>query len=272
VALVDLRDRQDEPEVRALIELGTGSHASAERARKRYADRSWVLVGWSDAGQLVGCVGVDREADEITLRTVAVAAPFQRSGHGRAMVEAVASVTNARHVMAETNDDAVGFYRSLGFTATPTAESGEHRRYTCGREVKVAVVPEDAVRAATLHDIEAAVRGAWGPDTSEGPDEWEPENPALGQCTVTALLLRELLGGEILIAGVVRDGRRVERHAWNRLPSGIAVDLTREQFRGGELFEEPRVEEPIITQRNSERYLLLEARVRKALGLPAVDA
>jgi len=84
--------------------------------------------------------------------------------------------------------------------------------------------------------------------------------------------LRELLGGEILIAGVVRDGRRVERHAWNRLPSGIAVDLTREQFRGGELFEEPRVEEPIITQRNSERYLLLEARVRKALGLPAVDA
>ena len=52
---------------------------------------------------------------------------------------------------------------------------------------------------------------------------------------MTALVVRELLGGEILIATVIPpEGESSERHAWNRLPSGEEVDLTREQFRAGE--------------------------------------
>jgi hypothetical protein len=39
------------------------------------------------------------------------------------------------------------------------------------------------------------------------------------------------LGGEILIADVLRDGVPVERQAWNRLESGVEIDLTREQFQ-----------------------------------------
>jgi hypothetical protein len=63
------------------------------------------------------------------------------------------------------------------------------------------------------------------------------------------------------------DGARPpRRHAWNRLPSGITLDLTREQFRAGETFTEPAVEEPLITRRNPERYERLQARVRAALG------
>jgi hypothetical protein len=65
----------------------------------------------------------------------------------------------------------------------------------------------------------------------------------------------------------MRDGKRVDRHAWNRLPSGLTVDLTREQFRGGELFGEPHVEEPVLTHRNPERFATLRARVHARLGL-----
>ena len=83
---------------------------------------------------------------------------------------------------------------------------------------------------------------------------------------MTALLVRDLLGGDILIANVVRGGKRVERHAWNRLASGLTVDLTREQFRAGESFTEPSVEEPLITRRNPERYETLAERARAALG------
>ncbi|MDX6410755.1 MAG: hypothetical protein QOE91_271, partial [Gaiellaceae bacterium] len=78
--------------------------------------------------------------------------------------------------------------------------------------------------------------------------------------------VRELLGGDILIANVVRGGKRVERHAWNRLASGVTLDLTREQFRSGESFTEPAVEEPLITFRTPERYETLAARVRLALS------
>jgi hypothetical protein len=81
------------------------------------------------------------------------------------------------------------------------------------------------------------------------------------------LLVRELFGGDILIANVLREGRRVERHAWNRLPSGLTLALTREQFVNGESFGEPDVEEPVLTHRKPERYATLRARVRAALGL-----
>jgi hypothetical protein len=84
---------------------------------------------------------------------------------------------------------------------------------------------------------------------------------------VTALLVRELFGGDILVANVLRQGRRVERHAWNRLPSGVTIDLTREQFVNGESFGEPAVEEPVLLDRNPERYATPRGRVRTALGL-----
>jgi hypothetical protein len=64
-----------------------------------------------------------------------------------------------------------------------------------------------------LSELESAIRKSWGRDTSDDPDEWSESNPARGQCAVTAMLVRELLGGEILIANVLRHGRRVERHA-----------------------------------------------------------
>jgi hypothetical protein len=41
------------------------------------------------------------------------------------------------------------------------------------------------------------------------------------------------------LVGVVRDGVRVDRHVWNRLPFGLAVDLSRDQFRNGERCEAP---------------------------------
>jgi hypothetical protein len=81
------------------------------------------------------------------------------------------------------------------------------------------------------------------------------------------LLVRELLGGEILVANVLRDGRRVERHAWNRLPSGLTFDLTREQFVNGERFGKPSPEVPLLTHRNPERLATMRARVRARLEL-----
>ncbi len=45
----------------------------------------------------------------------------------------------------------------------------------------------------------------WSADTSADPDGWSPENPAWGQCAVTALVVQDRFGG-------------------------IEIDLTRQQF------------------------------------------
>jgi hypothetical protein len=119
----------------------------------------------------------------------------------------------------------------------------------------------------TLIELETAIRGAWCRETSDDPDEWTSANPARGQCAVTALVVRDYLGGEILIAVVIpADGSRPsERHAWNRLPSGVEVDLTVEQFRAGARLGQATTQEPLVMTRAPHRYERLAARVKYLL-------
>jgi hypothetical protein len=127
----------------------------------------------------------------------------------------------------------------------------------------------------TLEAIERAIREAWSLDTAEEDDGWTSDNPSRGQCDITALVVQDLLGGDVLGADVFLDGARIEGHMWNRLPSGIEVDLTREQFRRGEIIGEPRVgrrTSAIADPRHRryhryEAYLVLSERVRRRLGL-----
>jgi hypothetical protein len=66
------------------------------------------------------------------------------------------------------------------------------------------------VASITRKDIEAAVRAAWARDTCDPVDavDWSAANPARGQCGTTALTINDLLGGELLVAVVLRAGRR----------------------------------------------------------------
>lgn len=124
----------------------------------------------------------------------------------------------------------------------------------------------------TLLDLENALRGGWGLDTCDPDDlaDWRPDNPARGQCGVTALVLQELIGGQLILGDVHIDGVRSGRHWWNLLPGGLEVDLTREQFRteeivsGGQAVERP----PGPPRRCRQQYDLLRSRVFAKIGIP----
>jgi hypothetical protein len=130
----------------------------------------------------------------------------------------------------------------------------------------------------TPAQLEEAIRAGWSEDTADPDDDWTADNPSRGQCDITALVVQDLFGGELLAAHVFRDGERIEAHMWNRLPSGIEVDLTRDQFRNGEVIGEPRVVGPRPDtlgdpshprHHRYEQYLVLSARVRASLGSAA---
>jgi hypothetical protein len=121
----------------------------------------------------------------------------------------------------------------------------------------------------TLTDIERAVRSAWGADTCAPEDlpDWHAGNPARGQCGVTALVLHDLLGGELVRGEVRVGGRRTDLHWWNRFPGGLEIDLTREQFAPHETVTGgTAVERPGRIVRLAAQYETLRGRVLATLA------
>jgi hypothetical protein len=122
----------------------------------------------------------------------------------------------------------------------------------------------------TLTEVERAVRASWGADTCDPADRADRcrENPARGQCGVTALVLNDLFGGDLVLGEVRVAGERVGVHYWNRFGAGVEVDLTREQSRpdeevvGGEVVRRPAGP----PRRAREEYELLRDRVAARLS------
>jgi hypothetical protein len=205
-------------------------------------------LGWQRNDGVSASLKLERAGDDVAIASI----EYDDPASARELVNAVADVMTAPRIVG--GDDVLehcGFERDGG-------------RWV--RELTVEAAPDELTRAVTLTQLEAAIRAAWSAETSDRPDSWTPANPAYQQCDVTARVVRDYLGGEILVAGVVLDGLRVDRHAWNRLASGLVLDLTREQFRDGERLEEPAINDVVRIDRNPERYELLASRVRAKLG------
>lgn len=124
----------------------------------------------------------------------------------------------------------------------------------------------------SLAAIDRAVRQSWAADTCSPDDAarvpWTPANPAWGHCDVTALVVNDLLGGDLVLGEVHVGQEQQGYHWWNRLPTGVEIDLTREQFRDGEVVVGRRVIErpPGPLRRRNEEYELFRRRVRERLG------
>ncbi|MDK1476630.1 hypothetical protein QNO07_25040 [Streptomyces sp. 549] len=130
-----------------------------------------------------------------------------------------------------------------------------------------------------LRSLDAALRAAWAVDTCS-PDDleragWQPDNPARGHCDLTALVVHDVFGGDLKVGEVRLDGEQHGFHWWNRLPGGVELDLTREQFRLGESVVAARVvtRPPGPLAHRWQDYLRFRGRVAARLeNLPEPDA
>lgn len=122
----------------------------------------------------------------------------------------------------------------------------------------------------SIDEIASALAASWGADTAWEAEMWDPERPSTAQCGASALVVHDLLGGDVLQAEVHRNGERTEFHYWNRLPSGQELDLTRDQFDG----QDVDIKEPVAKVRpdrlpdpvRQAQYERLRDRVVAALG------
>jgi hypothetical protein len=77
----------------------------------------------------------------------------------------------------------------------------------------------------SAEQIRRALRSAWAAETSYDPQGWSTQNPAWGQCAVSALIVQDFFGGALRRARV--NGHE---HYWNYIDGHGDVDVTREQF------------------------------------------
>lgn len=131
-------------------------------------------------------------------------------------------------------------------------------------------------RPLTLTGLESAIRASWSLETCDPIDQpsWTPDEPSLGHCAVTALVVHDLLGGELLEAEVDHaDGSHQGFHYWNRFV-GVDVDLTRRQFARGEVVLAPHLIErlPSVPWLAQEQYVIFRDRVHAALQAQAGGA
>ncbi len=135
------------------------------------------------------------------------------------------------------------------------------------RMIEINVENRDEIYNRILKEIQLteAIKKFWSAKSSFLTEEWSTKNPARGQCAVTALVVQDHLGGEIIKCDVVGDS---SSHFFNRLPSGEVIDLTKSQFKGDVMFESEKVadrEKMLSYPGTQERYETLKAAVESNL-------
>ena len=88
---------------------------------------------------------------------------------------------------------------------------------------------EKEIKEITLENLKKALENSWRRETSADPNEWTPENPAWGQCAVTAKIVQDYFGGSLVRYDLLSMGS----HYSNQLPDGSEIDLTESQFSEG---------------------------------------
>ncbi len=111
------------------------SDQQAETAYEQYiASESEHLLGFAADGVVIGCIGVKEiNSGEWEIRHIAVAPYARRQGYGKAMIQKVQDKWGPDVLCAETDQEAVGFYQSLGFNVKSSGEKypGIERFWCC---------------------------------------------------------------------------------------------------------------------------------------------
>ncbi|WP_425147083.1 GNAT family N-acetyltransferase [Deinococcus sp.] len=127
------RDRHLTPEIRALLTLAMSPHRERVRAAlDAYASDAGLQVwSWEVAGQRMCAAGMRVQGAQAELLHLGTRLDARHSGYGRALLLALMTDLHLERLEAETDDEAIGFYRRAGFEVEETATRFGTPRYRC---------------------------------------------------------------------------------------------------------------------------------------------
>ena len=129
----DIKQRITEQEVGMIISYAAldGSPEGVAKEAELYLSSDMLnFYGWVEDGKVIGICGFEIHSDKVEIHLISVAEDRQKQGIGGAMVAALQKLYGLP-LRAETVEEAVGFYRKLGFITTAFQHPEWGEKYTC---------------------------------------------------------------------------------------------------------------------------------------------
>lgn len=125
-SIEDFGRELENPRLRAVLAPAV-YRPTAERLAQiceRYrTEPGWRMLGCRSGEEIVGCLGLSfGPADQATIRHISVAPDRRERGIGSAMIRYTVATFALIHLSAETDRDAVEFYRKCGFAVQSLGE------------------------------------------------------------------------------------------------------------------------------------------------------
>ena len=133
-SICDVKEIITEPDILKLLVpsvFNPTEERLLNRAKKYQEDENTNIYAYKDNGEHKGIVIFKIANNSATILDIAVKPDYQGQGIGGKLIDFIFNNFNVNNITAETDDDAIGFYKKYGFTVADTKVEFDTKRYVC---------------------------------------------------------------------------------------------------------------------------------------------
>jgi len=231
----NIKSQLNNPAVREIMSVCVFDNSEKgldQVAEKYHSHAGWQFFGWVENGELLGICGFEVHTDYVEIQHIAVAKNARGKGVGGKMMTALREKYHMP-IEAETDDDAMEFYRKTGFE-TMKIQKYDVRRWACVKPTP---------RTLYISDMDGTLLN---------------QNAELSEYTVTALnkLIAQGIHFTVATARTAATSililRRVAINVPIILMNGVLVfDMQSKQYVKKELLERSKAEQIISSMKKT---------------------
>jgi len=133
-SICDVKEIITEPDILKLLApsvFNPTEERLLNRAKKYQEDENTNIYAYKDNGEHKGIVIFKIINNSATILDIAVKPEYQGHGIGSKLIDFIFNSFNVDSITAETDDDAIEFYKKYGFTVADTKVEFDTKRYVC---------------------------------------------------------------------------------------------------------------------------------------------
>lgn len=107
------------------------------RAKRYQQSDNIKIYAYSEDGEHKGIIAFEYKDNIATILDIAVRPEHQGKGIGNRLIDFIFNKFEIDIIIAETDNDAIGFYKKCGFTVADTKIDRDTKRYMCIKQLNI---------------------------------------------------------------------------------------------------------------------------------------